>query len=76
MSEHVILNPVPTPEQMADLLGISQDRVAALRRIMRSASPSSPTRLAKSRRNVAKRSAAMKNSRTGEKNKSRAKTTR
>jgi hypothetical protein len=75
MSEHVILNPVPTPEQMADLLGISHDRVEALRRIMGSASPSSPARLAKS--SVARKKAvATKKSQTGEKNPSRAKTTR
>jgi hypothetical protein len=33
--EHVILSPVPTPEEMAARLGISEERVAALRRIMR-----------------------------------------
>jgi hypothetical protein len=77
MSEHVILNPVPTPEQMADLLGVSHDRVEALRRVMRSASPSSSAPLAKSRKSVTQEKAiATKNSRTGEKNQSRAKTTR
>jgi hypothetical protein len=33
--EHVILSPVPTPEEMAARLGISEERVAVLRRIMR-----------------------------------------
>jgi hypothetical protein len=36
MSEHVIQNPVPTPEQMATLLGVSQARVVTLRNIMHS----------------------------------------
>lgn len=36
MIEHVIQNPVPTPEQMAELLGVSPARVEALRGIMRS----------------------------------------
>ena len=36
MSEHVIQNPVPTPEQMAKMLGVSPDRVKILRGIMRS----------------------------------------
>lgn len=36
MSEHVIQNPVPTPEQMAQMLGVSPDRVKMLRGIMRS----------------------------------------
>ena len=34
MSLHVIQNPVPTPEQMADILGVSRERLAAVRRIM------------------------------------------
>ena len=34
MSEHVIQNPVPTPEEMANLLGVPQERVEALRRIL------------------------------------------
>jgi hypothetical protein len=41
MREHIITNPVPTPEEMAARLGISLDRVAVLRQIMRSPSPSS-----------------------------------
>ena len=32
----MIQNPVPTPEQMANLLGVSPARVATLRTIMRS----------------------------------------
>lgn len=34
MSEHVIKNPVPTPEEMAILLDVPQERVEALRRIL------------------------------------------
>ena len=41
MSEHIITNPVPTPEEMAARLGISAERVATLRQIMRSPSRSS-----------------------------------
>jgi hypothetical protein len=43
MSEHVIQNPVPTPEQMANLLGVSPARVATLRNIMRSESKPVPS---------------------------------
>ena len=34
MLPHIIGNPVPTPEEMAKILGVSPDRVAAVRRIM------------------------------------------
>ena len=34
MSAHRIGNPVPTPEQMAKILGVSSARVAAVRQIM------------------------------------------
>jgi hypothetical protein len=34
MTAHVIGNPVPTPEELAEMLGMSPDRVAAVRRIM------------------------------------------
>jgi hypothetical protein len=34
VSAHVIANPVPTPEEMGDILGLSSDRVASVRRIM------------------------------------------
>jgi hypothetical protein len=34
MSAHIIGNPVPTPEEMGKILGLSSDRVAAVRRIM------------------------------------------
>jgi hypothetical protein len=34
MSPHIIRNPVPTPEQMAKILGISSERVTAVREIM------------------------------------------
>ncbi len=31
---HIIRNPVPTPEEMGEILGLSPDRVKAVRRIM------------------------------------------
>jgi hypothetical protein len=31
---HVIGNPVPTPEELGEILGLSPDRVKAVRRIM------------------------------------------
>ena len=31
---HTIANPVPTPEEMGDILGLSSDRVNAVRKIM------------------------------------------
>jgi hypothetical protein len=34
MSAHIIGNPVPTPEEMGEILGLSSERVAAVRRIM------------------------------------------
>jgi len=34
MAVHVIGNPVPTPEEMGEILGLSPDRVKAVRRIM------------------------------------------
>lgn len=34
MSAHVIGNPVPTPEEMGEILGLSSERVAAVRSIM------------------------------------------
>ena len=34
MSVHIIGNPVPTPEEMGEILGLSSERVAAVRRIM------------------------------------------
>src|ERR1039457_3714404 len=34
MSAHVIANPVPSPEEMGQILGLSPERVAALRSIM------------------------------------------
>ena len=34
MSAHVIGNPVPTPEEMGRILGLSSERVAAVRSIM------------------------------------------
>jgi len=34
MSAHVIGNPVPTPEEMGQILGLSSERVVAVRSIM------------------------------------------
>jgi hypothetical protein len=34
MAIHIIRNPVPTPEEMAKFLGVSPERLAAVRRIM------------------------------------------
>jgi hypothetical protein len=34
MAVHVIGNPVPTPEEMGEILGLSPDRVKAIRQIM------------------------------------------
>jgi hypothetical protein len=34
MSAHIIGNPVPTPEEMGRILGLSSERVAAVRKIM------------------------------------------
>jgi hypothetical protein len=34
MEQIVISNPVPTPEEMAEILGMSPERVVELRRIM------------------------------------------
>jgi hypothetical protein len=34
MEQIVISNPVPTPEEMAEIIGMSPERVVALRRIM------------------------------------------
>ena len=34
MKPHLVRNPVPTPEQMANILGVSPERLAKLREIM------------------------------------------
>jgi hypothetical protein len=34
MRTHIIGNPVPTPEQLGKILGVSSERVAAVRQIM------------------------------------------
>jgi hypothetical protein len=39
MEQYVITNPVPTPEEMADFLGVSRDRLAAIRAIMSAPTP-------------------------------------
>ena len=37
--KYIIRTPVPTPEEMADYLGVSRERLAELRRIMESPAP-------------------------------------
>lgn len=39
MRAYVISNPVPTPEEMGEILGLSSDRVTAVRRIMSTPAP-------------------------------------
>jgi hypothetical protein len=61
MSAHIIGNPVPTPEEMGKILGLSSERVAAVRRIMsspakESASPRSEKRSALVRKKSVRRS--------------------
>jgi hypothetical protein len=34
MSVHIIRNPVFTPEQMAEILGLGSDHIASVRKIM------------------------------------------
>jgi hypothetical protein len=70
MIPYIIDNPVPTPEEMAEILGVSPDRVAAVRRIM-----STPNkRKASGNSNVRSRAAARKkSSRTRTANRSDAK---
>jgi hypothetical protein len=60
MGVHVIANPVPTPEEMGRMLGLSSERVAAVRSIMNSPSGgASSKRSSRSSRVVAaKKSAA------------------
>jgi hypothetical protein len=59
MSAHVIRNPVPTPEEMGEILGLSSDRVAAVRRIM-----GTPNHNETSPRSVVASGARKKSSRT------------
>ena len=40
VSAHTISNPVPSPEEMGEILGLSPERVNAVRRIM--STPSAP----------------------------------
>jgi 3-polyprenyl-4-hydroxybenzoate decarboxylase len=58
-SAHVIGNPVPTPEEMAQILGLSSERVAAVRRIM-----SAPTKR-KSSKGANRPAAALFESKSG-----------
>jgi hypothetical protein len=55
MAVHVIGNPVPTPEEMGEILGLSPDRVKAVRQIM-----STPVRAKKSASAKTERKAAVK----------------
>jgi hypothetical protein len=59
MSAHVIGNPVPTPEEMGEILGLNSDRVAAVRRIM-----DTPNQQKTSDRSIVFRTVRKKSSRT------------
>ena len=43
VSAYVITNPVPTPEEMGEILGLSPDRVKAVRAIMSNPGPAKTT---------------------------------
>jgi DNA-directed RNA polymerase sigma subunit (sigma70/sigma32) len=51
---YTIRNPVPTPEEMAEILGVSPERVEAVRRIM--STPVSRSAGKKTRKAAAKKS--------------------
>lgn len=57
---HTIRNGVPTPEEMGEFLGISSERVSAVRSIMESPVRSKPSSKASSHRQTARRYAAKK----------------
>jgi hypothetical protein len=60
VSAYTITNPVPTPEEMGEVLGISSDRVKAVRRIM--TAPAQPKR-DRSGGGIARKTAAKKSRR-------------
>jgi hypothetical protein len=55
MSAHIIGNPVPTPEEMGEILGLSSERVAAVRRIMSTTGAETGSRRPASTRKTAAR---------------------
>jgi hypothetical protein len=68
MDAYVIANPVPTPEEMGEILGLSPKRVAALRRIMstpaqRKTSKAASEMRSNSRRRASQRSSAQSSAR-------------
>lgn len=60
MSVHTIRNGVPTPEEMGEFLGISSERVSAVRSIMEAPVKSKSASSRSSYRRVARRSPAKK----------------
>ena len=58
MAMHVIANPVPTPEEMARMLGLSSERVVAVRKIMNATSVRKTSRRSNGRLRVAARKTA------------------
>jgi hypothetical protein len=58
MSAHIIGNPVPTPEEMGEILGLSSERVAAVRRIMSTTAVETGTRRPISARKTARKKKA------------------
>jgi hypothetical protein len=64
VSAYTITNSVPTPEEMGEMLGLSSDRVKAIRRIM--SAPARPKR-ARSGRSIARKVAARKTRRVAAK---------
>ena len=57
MSVYTITNRVPTPEEMGEILGLSSDRVKAIRRIM--SAPARPKQ-ARPGRSIARKAPAKK----------------
>ncbi len=56
MAVYTITNPVPTPEEMAEILGMSPERLQTLRKIM--STPVPYKKRSRSRGKTARRSAA------------------
>jgi hypothetical protein len=69
MAVYVIRNPVPTPEEMAEILGVSPERVAAIRKIMDTPVPrkKSTRSTAATRKPARKASSSRKSTRTAAK---------
>jgi hypothetical protein len=61
MPIHIIGNPVPTPEQLGKILGVSSERVAAVRQIMDG--PAKETVRGRSKTTARKKSSRVRTSR-------------